>query len=165
MLKSPAQKIMTPEKAEQWRIRLRSENQKIVLTNGCFDILHRGHTEYLFKARGFGDALLILLNSDKSVRKLKGESRPINDQYSRAFVLSSLYFVDAVTIFDSSDCSELIKLMQPDFYAKGADYDLSTLNKNEKNALDKVNAKIKFIEFTNGFSTTSTLNSLKPGLR
>jgi len=159
----PADKIMTLTQLQKWRKSYRKENKKVVLTNGCFDILHRGHTEYLYKARQFGDGLIVLMNSDISVKKLKGESRPVNDQYSRAFVLSSLYYVDAVTIFGDSDCSSLIREIRPDIYTKGADYSLDTINREEKNALLSVGATIRFITFTDGFSTTSTLKSLEDG--
>jgi rfaE bifunctional protein nucleotidyltransferase chain/domain len=157
----PAEKIMTLSEAERWRWRLREDQKKLVLTNGCFDILHRGHTEYLYKARQYGDALIVLMNSDASVRSLKGSGRPVNDQYSRAFVLSSLYFIDAVTVFGDSDCSSLISVIKPDIYTKGADYSLDTINSDEKNALMKVGADIKFIEFTDGFSTTATIENMK----
>ena len=129
MLKKPQEKIKPEQDLIEWRIKLKKENKKLVFTNGCFDILHRGHTEYLLKSRLKGDALIVMLNSDKSVRSLKGANRPINDEYSRAFVLSCLYFVDAVSIFNSPTCVESIKTIKPDIYIKGADYNLETINK------------------------------------
>jgi rfaE bifunctional protein nucleotidyltransferase chain/domain len=97
-------------------------NNKIVFTNGCFDILHRGHIEYLSQARDKGSVLIIGLNSDTSVRRIKGEGRPVQDEMSRALVLASLRFVDAVVLFDEDMPYELINLVQPDVLVKGADY-------------------------------------------
>jgi rfaE bifunctional protein nucleotidyltransferase chain/domain len=161
MLKPPQNKIKLGNKLVKWCEQQKKDNKKIVFTNGCFDILHRGHTEYLFKARLNGDVLLVMLNNDESVKKLKGPTRPINDEYSRAFVLSSLYFIDAVSIFESPTCVESILTVKPDIYIKGADYTLDTINKEEKSALEKVGAEICFIDFTEGFSTSNTLEALE----
>ncbi|MGM0505444.1 MAG: adenylyltransferase/cytidyltransferase family protein, partial [Bacteroidota bacterium] len=98
------------------------KNQKIVFTNGCFDILHRGHIEYLAQAANFGDILMIGLNTDDSVRKLKGDSRPVQDQYARALLLASLHFVHVVVYFDEDTPYDLIKKVQPDILIKGSDY-------------------------------------------
>ncbi len=95
---------------------------KIVFTNGCFDILHKGHVEYLAKAANLGDKLIIGLNSDHSVKRLKGPGRPLNDQDTRSFILAALFFVDHVVIFDEDTPYELIKLIQPDILVKGGDY-------------------------------------------
>ena len=102
----------------QWR----TQGLKVVFTNGCFDILHRGHVEYLSKAADMGDVLVVGLNTDASVRRLKGEGRPINNQEARALVLASLSFVDAVVLFDEDTPLELIKAVHPDVLVKGADY-------------------------------------------
>jgi rfaE bifunctional protein nucleotidyltransferase chain/domain len=98
-------------------------NKKIVFTNGCFDILHRGHIEYLIRAKELGDILIVGLNSNNSVKKLKGDNRPINDQMSRALILASLMFVDAVVIFDEETPLNLIKMVNPDILVKGGDYE------------------------------------------
>lgn len=103
---------------DEWR-RL---NCKVVFTNGCFDILHRGHVEYLAQAAEKGDVLLIGLNTDASVRRLKGEERPINDEQSRAVLLAALEFVDAVVLFDEDTPYSLIETVRPDVLVKGADY-------------------------------------------
>ena len=161
MLKKAQEKIKSGQNLIEWRNKLKAENKKLVFTNGCFDILHRGHAEYLMKARLKGDALIVMLNSDQSVKKLKGENRPINDEYSRAFILSCLYFVDAVSIFNSPTCVESIKTIKPDIYIKGADYNLETINKEERAALEECGTSIEFIDFTEGFSTTSTLQALE----
>ena len=101
----PNSKVMTLEQAVAWRENLRKAGKKVAVTNGCFDLLHRGHVDYLCKARLTADALVVLVNSDSSVRALKGPSRPINDEYSRAFVLSGLAAVDAAVVFDSPRCT------------------------------------------------------------
>lgn len=133
-------------------------NKKIVFTNGCFDILHRGHADYLARAASLGDVLAVGLNTDKSVRKLKGSSRPIVDEYSRAFLLSSFSFVDAVILFDEDTPFDLIHFIQPDILVKGSDY-------KEENIVgaDIVKAKggsIITIDFVPGFSTTEIINRI-----
>ena len=95
---------------------------KVVFTNGCFDILHRGHVEYLSRAADMGDVLVVGLNTDASVKRLKGEGRPVNNEEARAMVLASLSFVDAVVLFDEDTPYELIKAVRPDVLVKGADY-------------------------------------------
>ena len=159
MILSPDKKIMTLESAIYWRGQLKAEGKKLVVTNGCFDVLHRGHADYLFKARKHGDALMVLINSDISVRQLKGPSRPINSEIDRAFLLSSLFFVDSVIIFSEERCTNLFTVIKPDIYVKGADYNLDTINQEEKKALLAVDAKIAFIEFTHGFSSSKIISS------
>ena len=132
----------------QWKFK----QNKIVFTNGCFDILHLGHIDYLTKAADMGSVLVIGLNSDKSVSEIKGKNRPINDQTSRANVLSSLSFVNAVVLFEESNPYELIKYIQPDILVKGADYKV-----DEIVGYDIVKGKggeIKTIEFLPGYSTS-----------
>ncbi|WP_297193293.1 D-glycero-beta-D-manno-heptose-7-phosphate kinase [uncultured Campylobacter sp.] len=131
------------------------KNRKnIVFTNGCFDILHFGHIQYLEKARTLGDLLVVGLNSDKSVKKLKGDKRPINSQFHRACLLASLYFVDFVVIFDEDTPYELIKALKPDILVKGADY-----TGKEVVGSDLVK-KVELIKFEDGFSTTSLINKI-----
>ena len=154
-----ANSIISLAEAVEWRQELRSQNKKLVVTNGCFDLLHRGHVEYLHESRKLGDALLILVNSDAAVRILKGEGRPLNDEISRAFVLCGLESVDRVVIFDSSDCHNELAAIKPDIYVKGGDYTLETLNKFEKNALLEVGCVIYFKPFIKGFSTTNIIES------
>jgi D-beta-D-heptose 7-phosphate kinase/D-beta-D-heptose 1-phosphate adenosyltransferase len=156
-LSPPREKILDLEQAVAWRGGLRSEGKTLVVTNGCFDILHRGHVEYLFTARSFGDALLVGLNSDASVRELKGDGRPVNDEYARALLLAGFYFVDAVTVFDSLRCDSLLDALRPDVYVKGGDYDLSTMDPGERAVLERHGAKIEFVDFVPGFSTTGIL--------
>jgi rfaE bifunctional protein nucleotidyltransferase chain/domain len=130
-------------------------NNKIVFTNGCFDILHRGHIEYLSQARDKGDVLVIGLNSDASVRRIKGEGRPVQDEMSRALVLASLRFVDAVVLFDEDTPLELISFAKPDVLVKGADYTEETIV-----GADVVKAnggEVITIPLVEGFSTTEIL--------
>lgn len=131
------------------------KDKKIVFTNGCFDILHRGHIEYLAKAANLGDVLIIGLNTDASVRKLKGENRPVQDEKSRALILSALRFVDHVILFDEDTPYELIKELQPDILVKGSDY-----KKHEivgYDIVEKNGGKVETIEFVSGFSTADIL--------
>lgn len=135
------------------------KNKKIVFTNGCFDILHRGHIEYLAQAANYGDVLVIGLNTDNSVRKIKGDSRPVQDQVARAMVLASLQFVSAVILFDEDTPYELIKSVQPDILIKGSDY-----NPEDIVGYDIVTAKggeVITIDFIEGYSTTSIIEKLK----
>ena len=137
----------------------RSENKKIVFTNGCFDILHKGHVEYLSKSKDFGDILIVGLNSDSSVNRLKGETRPINNQNSRAFILSALLFVDAVIYFDEDTPLNLIENIKPDVLVKGGDY-----KKEDIVGYDfvvEIGGEVKTIDFVKGYSTTNIINKSK----
>ena len=159
---SPEHKIFTDTgKAAEWRQALRKEGKKLALTNGCFDILHRGHAEYLLAARNLGDALIVLLNADASVRELKGPSRPVNTEYDRAFLLASLEYVDAVLIFDGTRCHREIAALEPDCYAKGGDYTEETLDPDERAALQQSGTEIRFIRFVPGLSTSNTIRKIR----
>ena len=160
-MKSPNEKIFKMSDALVWRAKLKNVGKKLVMTNGCFDILHKGHVEYLFKARNSGDALILALNSDSSTKALKGPTRPVNDQNARAAIIASLYFVDAVVLFDTSRCDGIITEISPDIYVKGGDYDIETIDIHEKKALMKVGAEIRFIALTPGFSTTGTISKMR----
>lgn len=157
---NPETKMMSLKKAYDWRNQLRRAGKRLVITNGCFDLLHRGHAEYLSRARKFGDALLIAINSDESVRAIKGKSRPIVCEDDRAYLLSSLMFVDAVVIFNTPRCTSLFLSLTPDIYVKGGDYNIDSIDKEEKAALLSVGAKIKFIKFIPGLSTTEILRKI-----
>lgn len=146
----------------------RLKDNKIVFTNGCFDILHRGHTEYLAKARDLGGVLVIGLNTDDSVRRQnKSPERPINNEETRATILAALEFVDFVVLFNEDTPYELIKKIQPDILVKGADYDPNETNPTSKKYIvgsDIVRSKggqIKTIELTEGYSTTGLIHKLK----
>jgi rfaE bifunctional protein nucleotidyltransferase chain/domain len=132
-------------------------NQKIVFTNGCFDILHRGHIEYLSQARDLGQVLVIGINSDASVRRIKGEGRPVQDETSRALVLASLRFVDAVILFDEDTPQDLIELVQPEVLVKGGDYTEETIVGAE--FVKARGGEVVTIPLVEGYSTSSILNS------
>lgn len=141
----------------QWE----EQNKKIVFTNGCFDILHRGHIDYLSKAADLGDVLFIGVNTDASVSKLKGESRPLQDEYSRLMILGALEFVDALILFDEETPLELIRKVQPHILVKGADYKPEDII-----GYDIVKARggeIKTIEFLPGYSTSAIEQKIKEG--
>ncbi len=137
---------------------LKSQDQTIVTTNGCFDILHIGHLRYLKKAKSLGDILVVALNSDSSTRKLKGETRPINSQNDRAELLSSLNCVDIVVIFDEISPEKLLVEIAPDVHTKGADYTIETLP--EAKAIMEAGGRIEFIDFVEGKSTTNTIKKI-----
>jgi rfaE bifunctional protein nucleotidyltransferase chain/domain len=131
-----------------WRI----QKKKIVFTNGCFDLLHLGHIDYLAKAADFGNVLIVGLNTDNSVRKLKGFGRPIMDEFSRSMVLASLYFVDAVIFFDEETPYELIKKIQPDVLVKGGDYKIEDIIGYD--IVINIGGEVKTIDFVDGYSTS-----------
>ena len=156
----PAARVMDLKTALRYRETLRKEGKRLVVTNGCFDLLHRGHASYLAAARECGDALLVLVNSDASVRALKGPTRPVVDEYSRAFLLASLRAVDAAVVFDDSRCDRELAVLKPDVYVKAGDYTLETLNPQERAALEAAGTEIVFMPFVAGFSTTGTLKKI-----
>lgn len=138
---------------------LKSQNKTIVFTNGCFDILHVGHVKYLQKSSEFGDILIVGLNSDSSVKKLKGDSRPINNEKDRAYILCALSVVDYVVIFEENSPVELLETIKPDIYTKGADYTVETLP--EAPIVIKNGGHVEFIDFVEGKSTTNIIKSIK----
>ena len=154
-------KIKTISEAKIWRAQLEKNNLKLAFTNGCFDILHRGHVEYLYNARLQGDKLVIALNSDVSVQSLKGPGRPINSEYDRALIIASLFFVDAVVIFNNTRCNKIISELSPDIYVKGGDYNVDNIDESEKKALLEAGSKMAFISLTEGYSTTSVIKKAK----
>ena len=139
---------------------MRASGKKLVVTNGCFDILHLGHVVYLETARSFGDALLVGLNGDNSVLELKGEGRPVNAEPDRAAVLAALESVNGVCIFPEKAATNFLARAKPDIYVKGGDYTLDTLNKDERRAVEQAGGKIKIIPFVPGKSTTALLEKI-----
>lgn len=140
------------QRLAMWRF----QNKKIVFTNGCFDILHKGHIEYLSKAKDLGDVLIIGLNSDASVKRIKGDNRPVQDETSRLHVLASLRFVEAVTLFEEDTPFELISFLKPDILVKGGDYTEETIV-----GADVVKAnggEVVVIPLTPGYSTSRILS-------
>ena len=138
---------------------LKKQNKKIVMTNGCFDILHAGHVRYLSESKKFGDILIVGLNSDISVKALKGPTRPINNEFDRAEVLLGLKAVDYVILFDEISPVKLLDEIKPDIYTKGADYTLETLPETE--TVQKNGGEIKFIKLVEGKSTTKIIDKIK----
>ena len=153
-------KIVPSESLADWRQRLRAEGRCLVVTNGCFDLLHAGHVIYLETARGFGDALLIGLNSDESVRELKGEGRPLNTASDRAIVLAGLESVTAVTVFPDTLAARFLSVAQPDVYVKGGDYTLDTLNAEEKEIVESAGGRVELVSFVPGKSTTRLIDTI-----
>lgn len=143
---------------QQYKI-LKSQNKKIVFTNGCFDIIHRGHIEYLNEAKNLGDTLVIGLNSDKSVRKLKGNDRPIINQNDRAFILLNLKSVDYVIVFEEDTPYELIKSVKPDFLVKGGDWKEENIVGSD--ILKEYGGKTISLKFIDSYSTTNIINKIK----
>lgn len=146
---------LTPENFLDWRETQRQQQRRVVLTNGCFDILHIGHVRYLQAARQVGDVLLVGVNSDTSVCQLKGPSRPVNRDVDRAELLSALRCVDATLIFPEQTADTLIERVQPTVYVKAGDYTRDTLP--ETATLERLGIDIVFMPFVSGYSTTRTL--------
>ena len=129
-----------------------------VVTNGCFDILHVGHVRYLKKTKSYADYSIVMLNSDSSVKILKGDSRPINNENDRAEILCALNCVDYVVLFSEKSPADLLDKIKPNFYTKGGDYTLETLP--ERDIVLKNNIEVKFIDFVDGKSTTSIISKI-----
>ena len=156
----PLTAISSAEDVRKLRDELDRQGKRLVFTNGCFDLLHAGHVRYLAQARALGDALVVALNSDESVRELKGPSRPINNEEDRAEILTALKSVDAVCVFTEPRVTGLIEQIKPHVYAKGGDYTIASLNPEERAALDFVGAEIEILPLVPGRSTTSTLKRM-----
>jgi D-beta-D-heptose 7-phosphate kinase/D-beta-D-heptose 1-phosphate adenosyltransferase len=154
------EKIVPWDQLPAWRAAMRATGKKLVVTNGCFDLLHLGHVTYLETARNLGDALLIGVNSDESVRQLKGDGRPVNSEHDRAAVLAALESVDGACIFTEKSATRFLKAAQPDIYVKGGDYTLATLNQEERRAVEQSGGRIVIIPFVPGKSTTGLLEKI-----
>jgi len=146
------EKIMDHSGLRRALSRWRFKDCKIVFTNGCFDILHQGHLSLLMRAADFGDRLIVGLNTDGSVRKLKGEGRPVNNQESRSLMLAGLSCVDAVALFDDETPHELIKMVKPDILVKGADYSRDEIVGAD--VVEEIGGKVEIVELVEGFSTS-----------
>jgi rfaE bifunctional protein nucleotidyltransferase chain/domain len=153
----PLEKLKSPEELAAISERMGAEGRKLVFTNGCFDLLHVGHVRYLQQARALGDALLIAVNGDASVRALKGPTRPVNQEQDRAEVLAALDCVDFLTVFHSERVTDLVKHIRPQVYAKGGDYTVESLDPGERKTLKEVGAEIRILPLVPGKSTTSIL--------
>ena len=151
--------ILEEKKLEAWLQDFRQTMDKLVFTNGCFDILHAGHVDYLQKARQLGDGLLVGLNNDESVRKLKGDSRPIVDERARAMVLAALEAVDAVVLFKEETPGRLIDQVKPDVLVKGGDYLAEEIVGYQ--TVIATGGTVKVLPFLEGHSTTSIIKKIK----
>lgn len=145
----------TKSKVTFWK----SEGDKVVFTNGVFDLLHIGHITYMSKAANLGDRLIVGLNADSSVKRIKGENRPVNDQANRAALLASLFFVDAVVIFEEDTPANLISTLLPDVLVKGADYTIDTIV-GAKEVLAN-GGEVKTIDLVEGYSSTSIIQRIQ----
>ncbi len=167
-LKYVVEKIVNQQELNHRRALFAMKNQKVVFTNGCFDILHPGHVTYLAKAASLGQKLIVGLNSDNSVRSIeKAPNRPVNSQDARALVLAALGFVDLVCIFDESTPEKLIEVVQPDILVKGGDYDAEEINPLSKKYIvgshfvKNYGGEVQTIDLVHGFSTTGIIEKLK----
>ena len=156
-----ASKILTPATLAEWRGDARAAGRRVVVTNGCFDLLHAGHVSYLESARSQGDLLLIGLNGDDSVRQLKGPSRPLNPEPDRARVLAALECVSAVAVFPEKRAVRFLREAAPDIYVKGGDYTLETIDPDERRAVEEGGGRIVFIPFLPGRSTTGLVEKIQ----
>jgi len=154
-------KLLTLEDAVAARAALRRTGRRLVLTNGVFDLLHPGHLYSLAAARALGDALFVAINSDASVRALKGPTRPILSETERAYALGALECVSGIVIFNTERLTAEIRALAPDVYAKAGDYTLETLNPEERAALEACGADIQFLPFWEGFSTTALIQKIR----
>jgi len=162
------QKILTLDKLQSLVALWKKNGDRVVFTNGCFDVLHQGHVDYLIKSSDCGNRLVVAVNSDRSVKSLnKGVNRPINKEYSRAFIIASLFCVDAVVVFDETTPDKTIKNLLPNVLVKGADYDATVMNPNDSRYIvgsDIVRSKggeIITIDLKEGFSSTSIINRIR----
>ena len=153
------EKIISPEKMLGERQRLRAAGKRLVFTNGVFDLLHVGHVRYLAQARALGDALVVAINSDRTVRELKGPDRPVFDQAERAEILAALRSVDYVTIFDDVSPRSLIATLLPDVLVKGGDYDLDQIHGREE--VEAAGGDVISLPFVKGASTTNVIDRMK----
>jgi D-glycero-beta-D-manno-heptose 1-phosphate adenylyltransferase len=155
-----SEKIVSADKLPEWRKAIRASGRRLVVTNGCFDLLHLGHVTYLESARNQGDLLLVGVNGDAAVRQLKGPERPVNNESDRAAVLAALESVSAVSIFAEKTASRFLSTVQPDIYVKGGDYTIDTINQEERQIVEKAGGKIVLLSFVPGRSTTALLKKI-----
>jgi D-glycero-beta-D-manno-heptose 1-phosphate adenylyltransferase len=154
------EKIIAWDKLPEWRAALRASGKRLVVTNGCFDLLHLGHVTYLETARKEGDALLVGVNGDAAVRELKGPDRPVTPEHDRAAVLAALESVSGVCIFAEPTATRFLAAARPDIYVKGGDYTLNTLNQEERRTVEQAGGKIVIIPFVPDKSTTALLKKI-----
>jgi rfaE bifunctional protein nucleotidyltransferase chain/domain len=156
-----SEKIVNPDRLAAIAESLRAQGRKLVLTNGCFDLLHAGHVRYLQAARALGDALAVAINGDDSVRVLKGEGRPLNAEGARAEIVAALACVDYVVTFPEVRVTRLIEKVRPAIYVKGGDYTPDSLHPEERAMLEKAGAEIQILPFEAGHSTSGLIERMK----
>lgn len=154
------EKILDLNSAIQKRNEIKNSNKTLTITNGCFDLLHAGHVFYLNQAAKQGDYLWLFLNSDTSVQSLKGPHRPVQSEIHRAYIVASLESIDGVVIFNNSRLDKEILAIKPDIYVKAGDYNMNTMNQEEKKSLEEVGTEIRFLPFLEGFSSTHLMNKI-----
>jgi rfaE bifunctional protein nucleotidyltransferase chain/domain len=154
------EKLISWANLPAWRDDIHARGKRLVVTNGCFDVLHLGHVTYLEAARNLGDMLLIGLSGDDSVQQLKGANRPINNERDRAAVLAALESVSGVCIFSEKTATRFLSIARPDLYVKGGDYTLETLNQEERRTVERAGGKITILPFVPGKSTTALLEKI-----
>lgn len=153
--------VVSVDELAQMSAELRAAGKRLVVTNGCFDLLHLGHVRYLQSARELGDALAVGVNGDESVRSLKGEGRPLNNERTRAEVLAALRAVDYTAVFQDVRATTFLERVRPAVYVKGGDYTPETLNAEERAVLEKIGAEIRIIPFEAGYSTTGLIERMQ----
>jgi rfaE bifunctional protein nucleotidyltransferase chain/domain len=156
-----SEKIVNPDRLAAIADSFREQDRKLVLTNGCFDLLHAGHVRYLQAARALGDALVVAINGDDSVRALKGEGRPLNSERDRAEIVAALECVDYVVLFPEMRVTRLIERVRPSIYVKGGDYTPASLHPEERAALERIGAKIRILPLEPGHSTSGLIERMR----
>jgi rfaE bifunctional protein nucleotidyltransferase chain/domain len=156
-----SEKIVNPDRLAAIADSFREQGRKLVLTNGCFDLLHVGHVRYLQAARALGDALAVAINGDDSVRVLKGAGRPLNTGSDRAEIVAALECVDYAVLFPEVRVTRLIEKVRPSIYVKGGDYTPASLHPEEHAALEKIGAEIRILPFEPGHSTSGLIERMK----
>lgn len=154
-------KLVTKKQLHTIIRNLRTWNKKIAWTNGCFDFMHAGHVDYLQKSRSYGDVLVVGMNSDASVKKLKGDLRPICSEQERALVLSALIYVDHILIFEDKSPVKIIEEFKPDYYIKGGDYTIDTIDQTERRVVEDYGGEIILLPEVKGISTSSIIEKIK----
>jgi len=151
--------IKSRQEIKKIRVELKRKGKKVVFTNGCFDLIHSGHVDYLVKAKKMGDVLILALNSDSSIKRIKGNARPILEQDQRAFIVSNLKPVDYVTFFDEDTPAEIIEDLIPDVLVKGADWAIDKIVGRE--VVEANGGEVKTIKFVNNQSTSNIIKIIK----
>lgn len=153
-------KLVTLEKLKIIVAKLKQKNETIIWTNGCFDIVHIGHVEYLERAKALGGTLIVGLNSDASIKAIKGNKRPLFSELKRAKVLSALIYVDYIVIFENPTPLKILLLLKPDYYVKGGDYTIDSIDQQERSTVESYGGKIKILPFIADVSTSKIVDKI-----